>query len=98
MLMLAAERTPGVLRHPMPQVVKSALSDYYVEYLLVAYAARESARVAVLSRLAGEILDTFNEYDVQIMSPHFKGQPVEPVIVPKSRWFQSPASEEKSSD
>ncbi|MEO8345537.1 MAG: mechanosensitive ion channel domain-containing protein [Betaproteobacteria bacterium] len=95
MLMLAAERTPGVLRDPMPQVVKSALSDYYVEYLIIAYAARKSARGTVLSRLRGEILDTFNEFDVQIMSPHFKGQPVEPVIVPKSRWFQSPAIEEK---
>jgi hypothetical protein len=35
----------------------------------------------------------FNEYGVQIMSPHYIPDPPAPVVVPKERWFEPPAGE-----
>jgi small-conductance mechanosensitive channel len=91
MLKLAAERTPGVRKEPEPRILQTGLLDHYVEYTLVFYVEKPSDRPAVLSRLHAEIQDSFNEYEVQIMSPHFRAQPEEEIIVPKSRWFESPA-------
>ncbi|MBK8176793.1 MAG: mechanosensitive ion channel [Rhodospirillales bacterium] len=91
MLLLAAERTPGVRTTPKPRVLQRVLSDFYVEYqLLVSLDDPEVQRV-VLSDLHANIQDVFNEFGVQIMSPHFKDQPAEKVWVPKSEWFAPPA-------
>jgi small-conductance mechanosensitive channel len=87
----AALQTDGILREPAPYVVQRALSDFYVEYVLVAQARRSDERPLVLSRLHAAIQDTFNEARVQIMSPHFLGQPGQPVVVPPERWFPAPA-------
>ncbi len=91
LLLLAAARTDGVVKEPRPQVVQSALSDFYVQYDLVAYGTSEVPRPVLMSRLHAQILDAFNEHGVQIMSPHFEGQPDGPVVVPESRWFAEPA-------
>jgi hypothetical protein len=45
----------------------------------------------VLSRLHGNIQDVFNEYGVQIMSPHYRSDPTEPQVVPKEEWYAPPA-------
>jgi hypothetical protein len=37
------------------------------------------------------IQDAFNEHGVQIMSPHFLGQPGAAVVVPRERWNAPPA-------
>jgi hypothetical protein len=37
------------------------------------------------------ILDVFNEYGVQIMTPAYEGDPGEPKIVPPKDWFTAPA-------
>ena len=50
-----------------------------------------TSRPLVLSRLHEEILDIVNEHGVQIMSPHFEGQPEHPAVVDRSRWFAEPA-------
>ena len=42
MLVEAAQRTPGVLADPPPQVFQTALSDFYPEYRLVCQAAPTS--------------------------------------------------------
>jgi hypothetical protein len=39
-----------------------------------------------LSELHQNIQDAFNEAGVQIMSPHFRSQPEQPVVVPRDRW------------
>lgn len=49
-------------------------------------------RFLVLSALHANIQDVFNEYGVQIMSPHFEGQPSQSVVVPKAQWAPAPAS------
>jgi small-conductance mechanosensitive channel len=91
LLLLAAERTPGLRREPRPYVLQKALSDFYVEYELRAHLERPEGRFQVLSDLHAQIQDAFNEFGVQIMSPHFEGQPDRPVIAPPSAWHAAPA-------
>jgi small-conductance mechanosensitive channel len=93
MLFQAAARTPGVLREPAPMVHETALSDFYVEYELVAHGDMAVSRPALLSRLHEQILDIFNEHGVQIMSPNFEAQPEQPAIVDRSQWFAEPAEQ-----
>lgn len=91
MLLMAAERTPGVRKEPRPRVLQKALTDFYVEYQLVVNLERTEERAPVLSTLHAQIQDAFNEFGVQIMSPHFQSQPSNRVFVPKSQWFSEPA-------
>jgi len=92
MLILAAERTPGVRREPKPFVLQRALADFYPEYEVVVHIDHPEQRFRVLSDLHAQIQDVFNEYGVQIMSPNFVMQPQEKVWVPKQEWFAAPAS------
>jgi small-conductance mechanosensitive channel len=93
MLLEAAGRTQGILTMPPPYVIQSALSDFFVEYKLVAYAGPEAPaqRALAISEFHANIQDVFNEYGVQIMSPHYLGDPEHPQVVPKERWFEAPA-------
>jgi small-conductance mechanosensitive channel len=93
MLVEAAVRTPGVLSVPAPHVFQTALSDFYVEYRLVCQAVpgEPRPRAEVLSVLHANVQDVFNEYGVQIMSPHYLGDPASPKVVPKTRWHDAPA-------
>ncbi|MEC5386642.1 mechanosensitive ion channel domain-containing protein [Uliginosibacterium sp. H3] len=77
MLIDAADLTEGVLADPKPRVFKTALSDFYVEYRLVCQAvpSQPRPRAEVLDLLHANILDVFNEQGVQIMSPHYLGDP-----------------------
>jgi len=89
----AARRTPDIAAAPAPYVRQTALSDFYVEYRLVAYTPVESPaqRAEVLGRLHANIQDLFNEHGVQIMSPHYMMDPKEPQVVPKEQWYMAPA-------
>ncbi len=93
LLLEAARRTRGILETPAPYVVQTALSDFYVEYKLVAYAGPEAPRLRAeaMSLLHGEIQDVFNENGVQIMSPQYFEDPEVPKIVPPERWYEPPA-------
>jgi small-conductance mechanosensitive channel len=91
LLLLAATRTPCVLREPQPFVLQRALADFYVEYRLVFAIERPAERYLVLSDLHARIQDAFNEFGVQIMSPNFVSQPDRPVVVPKEQWFVAPS-------
>jgi small-conductance mechanosensitive channel len=93
MLIEAARRTPGVLASPTPRVFQTALSDFYPEYRLVCQAIpREPLpRAEVLAMLHANIQDVFNEHGVQIMSPHYLGDPKDPKVVAKSDWYAAPA-------
>ncbi|QTD35889.1 mechanosensitive ion channel family protein [Pseudomonas fluorescens] len=97
MLLEAARRTPGVLQEPPAQVFQTALSDFYPEYRLVAQAipSLPRPRAELLSMLHANIQDVFNEYGVQIMSPHYLGDPEQEKRVPKDNWFAAPAKEPK---
>jgi small-conductance mechanosensitive channel len=93
MLEEAARRTTDIATEPAPFVRQTALSDFYVEYRLIAYAPieRPVQRIDMMSQLHANIQDVFNEHGVQIMSPHYLTDPDEPQIVPKAKWFTPPA-------
>ena len=93
MLEEAARRTPEIAAEPAPCVRQTALSDFYVEYRLIAYAPIEHPvqRIDMLSQLHANIQDVFNEHGVQIMSPHYMIDPAEPQVVPKEKWYAPPA-------
>ncbi|WP_193215106.1 mechanosensitive ion channel domain-containing protein [Luteolibacter marinus] len=83
LLLLAADRTPGIRDVPEPRVVQTALSDFYAEYELRFVPADITRKGAVLSDLHERIQDAFHEAGVQIMSPNFVAQPDQPVLPPK---------------
>lgn len=93
MLLEAARRTPGVALTPPPYVLQTALSDFYVEYRLCAQIDKSAParRAEALNQLHGNIQDVFNQYGVQIMSPHYMADTPTPQVVPQSGWWPSPA-------
>ncbi len=93
LLIEAARRTHGVLNDPAPVVFQTALSDWYPQYRLVCQAIPTDPRprALLLSNLLGNIQDVFNEYGVQIMSPQYFQDPVEPKIVKPENWYAAPA-------
>jgi len=93
MLMRAAGSTTGLRSVPKPFVSQTALSDFYIEYRLCAQVERPEIRRITLTALHANIQDVFNEFGVQIMSPHYENDPLEKVWVPKEQWFEAPAEE-----
>ncbi len=97
LLLLAAGRTAGLLSEPKAFVLQTALNDFYVSYELNAYTDRPREMVNIYSDLHQNIQDAFNEHGVQIMSPHYLGDPAKEKIVPKDRWYQAPAGRDETS-
>ena len=91
MLLLAAERTPGVRVEPKPYVLQEALQDFYVKYTLFVCLDAQDQRYFTLNILHAQIQDLFNEYGVQIMSPNYLADPASPKLVAKKDWYASPA-------
>jgi small-conductance mechanosensitive channel len=91
MLKLAAERTPGLLRDPAPFVLKKSLGDVAVTYEINAYTGDSHGMNQHYTMLHGNILDVFNEYGVQIMTPSYEEDPEHPKVVPKEKWYLAPA-------
>jgi small-conductance mechanosensitive channel len=94
MLLEAARRTAGLKSEPQHIVLQRALSDFYVEYELRVALETPMQRPEVLSELHAHTQDVFNEYGVQIMSPHFLANPPQAAVVPKEKWFAPPAKKE----
>ena len=92
LLELAADRTANISKTPKPSVFQRQLSDFYVEYSLVARLDNEKLRIQTVSNLNSAIQDAFNEFGVQIMSPHYMIQPNASMIVPREKWDAMPAS------
>lgn len=97
MLEEAAGATEGIAAEPRPYVVQAALSDFYIEYKLVACSTLSSphTRAVLLSQLHQNVVDVFNRHGVQIMSPHFTQEPQQPHIVPPGQWYPKPALAER---
>jgi small-conductance mechanosensitive channel len=92
MLRLAAERTPGLLKEPPPFVLQKSLDDFAVTYEINVYCDNPQAMGRLYTALHQNILDVFNEYGVQIMTPAYEGDPEQPKVVPKGQWFMAPAT------
>jgi small-conductance mechanosensitive channel len=91
LLLMAAEKTPGLLREPAPFVLQTSLDDFYVSYELNAYTDNPLTMIQVYSDLHENIQDAFNEYGVQIMSPSYRFDPERPKVVPKDQWYAAPS-------
>ena len=97
LLLLAAERTHNLRKHPSPYVLQRALSDFHVEYVLIARLLDEKLRVETLSELHANIQDAFNEFGVQIMLPYMDMNAHNAVVVPPSKWYSPPATQDNGS-
>ena len=75
LLLMAAEKTPRLLRDPAPFVLQTSLDDFYVAYELNVYCDTPLKMVEIYSDLHKNIQDAFNEYGVQIMSPSYRFDP-----------------------
>ena len=86
MLKLAANRTKGILKNPPPFVLKKSLADYAINYEINGYCKDVDNINAIYSALHQNILDVFNENDVQIMTPSYVADTDIPKVVPKDKW------------
>jgi len=93
MLLLAASRTEGLLQEPPAFVLQNGLGDFAVNYELNVYCGNDAQMLQLYSKLHAQILDVFNEYGVQIMSPAYEGDPQGAKTVPKEQWFAAPAKQ-----
>lgn len=93
MLLLAADQTEGLLKEPKPFIRQKSLADFAVNYELNAYCSDASKMMKLYTEMHRNIQDIFNEHGVQIMTPAYKEDTAEPKIVPKERWYTSPATE-----
>jgi small-conductance mechanosensitive channel len=91
LLLMAADRTEGLLKEPKPFVWQRSLDDFFVTYELNAYTDDPCSMLRIYSELHRQVLDAFNEHGVQIMSPHYLGDPAGVKVVPKDKWYSPPA-------
>jgi len=91
MLLQAADRTPDLLKTPPPFVLLNSLGDFCVVYEINAFCDQPQQMGPLYARLHRSILDVFNEYGVQIMTPAYEGDPDQPKVVPRDEWYKSPA-------
>ena len=94
MLKLAANRTKGILKNPPPFVLKKSLADYAINYEINGYCKDVDNINAIYSALHQNILDVFNENDVQIMTPSYVADTDIPKVVPKDKWDTPLANED----
>jgi len=96
MLLLAADRTPGLLKEPPPFVHQKALADFAVTYELNAYCDNAQAMARLYTVMHQNVLDVFNEHGVQIMTPAYEGDPEIPKVVPREKWYEPPAPDSRA--
>ena len=92
MLLLAAERTPGLQKTPAPFVLQTSMGDFAVNYEINAFCTEVNQLPSIKSALHRNIQDVFNEHNVQIMSPAYMSDPNSPKIVPPEDWYTAPAT------
>ena len=91
MLLQAADRTKGIRTEPKPFVLQLSLGDFAVNYELNVYCEDVRHMMQLYSELHRNVLDVFNEYGVQIMTPNYVGDTEQPKTVPKEQWYREPA-------
>lgn len=91
MLLMAAQRTPGLRPGSQPFVRQTALGDFAVTYEINVFCDDAARMGEVYTDLHRNILDVFNEYGVQIMTPNYEGDTPEPKVVPREQWYAAPA-------
>ena len=92
MLRMAADRTEGLLKDPAPFVLQKSLGDFCVVYEVNVYTGDAARMPRLYSALHANILDVFNEYGVQIMTPAYEGDTPQPKVVRPGDWYAAPAT------
>ncbi|SLN40259.1 Mechanosensitive channel MscK precursor [Pseudoruegeria aquimaris] len=82
LLLEAAARTRYIKKSPEPFVLRTSLGDFAVNYQINGYTTRGNYLPKIVSELHANILDVFHSNGVQIMSPHYEGDPAEAKIPP----------------
>ena len=98
MLLEAAARTPGLLREPPAFVLQKLLGTFAVDYELNAYCDNTRGLLLLYTALHRNILDVFNEYGVQIMTPAYEGDTEQPKVVARENWHLAPAGDSAGGD
>ena len=93
MLLLAADRTKGIRTLPKPFVLQQSLGDFAINYELNVFIDDARQMMNLYSEMHRNILDVFNEYNVQIMTPNYEQDTQQPKIVPKDQWYAPPAKD-----
>ena len=92
MLIEAANRTEGLLSGHTPFVREVSLGDFAVTYELNVYCDDPRRMAALYAHLHRNILDVFNENGVQIMTPHYEGDPETPKLALNEGDYASPVN------
>jgi small-conductance mechanosensitive channel len=71
LLIRAAEKTEDLLNDPPPFVLVTNLDNYYVAYQINAYTNKQNRLIRIYSDLMKNILDVFDEANVEILSPQY---------------------------
>lgn len=71
LLLKAAHNTKNLTRELKPFVLQKGLNDFYVEYELNVYTKQPKKMAHFYSELHKNILDAFNEANIEILSPHY---------------------------
>ena len=95
MLKEAADRTEGLLKDPPPFVLQKELGDFAIVYEINAYCNDVNKMYLYYNALHQNILDLFNENNIQIMTPAYEGDPATPKVVPKEQWNTPLAGEQQ---
>jgi small-conductance mechanosensitive channel len=98
MLLLAARRTRGIRATPAPFVLELSLNTFDITYEINAHMEPGQLLYVVTAELNRNILDAFNEFGVQIMTPAYVADPQRDKVVPRDQWHQPPATLTDASD
>jgi small-conductance mechanosensitive channel len=98
MLLMAAARSPGLRREPPPFVLQTALGDFCITYEINVYCDTPETMPELYAEMHRNILDIFNEYGVQIMTPAYERDPAQPKVVPMDQWYAAPAHAPESQE
>jgi small-conductance mechanosensitive channel len=96
MLKEAADRTEELLKEPPPYVLQLSLGDFAISYEINAYCNDVSHLRRTYTLLHHNILDVFNENNVQIMTPAYEKDPEIPKVVPRDSWNPPLTEKEKN--
>jgi small-conductance mechanosensitive channel len=98
MLLAAAGKTRTVRETPSPFVLEVSLNSFDITYELTVFLTGEIPINLVRAELNRNILDEFNQYGVQIMTPAYRADPAKPAVVAPDNWYAAPAKAPTSQD
>jgi hypothetical protein len=87
-----------LLREPPPFVLQKALGTFAVDYEINAHCDNTRGLLLLYTALHRNILDVFNEYGVQIMTPAYEGDTEQPKVVARENWYLAPAGDSAGGD